>query len=197
MEPITERDNQSYNGTTASGSSGNSGINSVASGNSDIFQGSVAPTSTTIASSSTNQNSGPNYQSPAPSNSVSVFDCLFVAPSNISAVTSSSSLGHGGHSIPHSITSTNNNPAVMFTPPTGFAFVEEKLCRAFTPIKHSMFAMLDSVNVGTIINVSGESLDTQTMDFLSESNIRLVSLSMPSIAFGCDVTMYSCSIIYS
>jgi hypothetical protein len=124
-----------------------------------------------------------------PSSLVPLSDCLFT--SNNAAIAAMLASNSSTTSLSSSLTSTGlaagagagagssqhhhgGHPPV-FSPPTTFAFVEEKLCRALGPIKQSMFAFLDSINVGTIVNLSGEALDSVTMDFLSESNIRLVS----------------------
>ena len=62
-------------------------------------------------------------------------------------------------------------------PPRGFAFVEDKLCRAFFPLRGTQcFSFIDSINVGTIVNVSGQQFDAAFTSFLVSSNIRLVML---------------------
>ena len=76
--------------------------------------------------------------------------------------------------VPPVVHSSLITPHFTVTPPFGFSFIEEKICRAFAPLLPNMFTFLDTANIGCIINVSGELLDDNTLVFLQESNISLV-----------------------
>lgn len=120
------------------------------------------PSSSSSAAAINNQRSPPiSTLTPVP-----LADCMFF-------YSSQHVLSNHTPGLAHSSSQSHSFP--VYIPPTGFAFVEEKLCRAWGPILPSMFSLLDCVNVGTIVNVSGEPLDRQALDFLSESNIKLVN----------------------
>lgn len=68
----------------------------------------------------------------------------------------------------------------MMQPPPGFAWIEDSLCRASwssgDAFSDSYLLFLKCNGVSSIMNVSGLDLDDQTLKFLSENNISLVSL---------------------
>ena len=61
--------------------------------------------------------------------------------------------------------------------PPGFAFVEDCLCRCTTPLSRPNWPFLQTLNLGSVINVSGDVLDDELVSFLQGNSVQVVDIS--------------------
>ena len=62
---------------------------------------------------------------------------------------------------------------VIMNPPPNFSFIEDCICRCTTPIARQNWSFLQTLYLGTVLNISGDALEDQLAVYLKSNNIQV------------------------